>query len=94
MCCRIVELKNKEVICIKDATRIGLVNDVEIDTCSGKVVSLVIYGKPRLFGLLGREEDIVINWDCIEVIGDDTILVSYNAAYKPLLKKNRFSDII
>ena len=78
MHCRIVELKNKEVICIRDATRLGFVNDVEIDTCTGKIVSIVIYGKPRFFGFMGKEDDIIVDWDCIEVIGDDTILVSYN----------------
>ena len=94
MWCRIVELRNKEVICIKDATRLGFVNDVEIDTCSGKLVSLVIYGKPKLFGLMGREDDIIIDWDCIEVIGDDTILVSYNPPYKKSSQKNTFLDVI
>lgn len=93
MCCRIIELKNKEVICIRDATRLGYVNDVEIDTCSGKLVSLVIYGKPKFFGLLGKEEDIVIDWDCIEVIGDDTILVSYNTPQKSS-HRNKFLEII
>ena len=78
MHCRIVELKNKEVICIRDATRLGFVNDVEIDTCTGKIVSIVIYGKPRFFGFMGKDDDIIVDWDCIEVIGDDTILVSYN----------------
>ena len=83
MHCRIVELKNKEVICIRDATRLGFVGDVEIDTCTGKIVSIVIEGKPKFFGLMGKDDDIIIDWDCIEVIGDDTILVSYNSQYKP-----------
>lgn len=93
MCCRIIELKNKEVICIRDGTRLGFVSDVEIDTCSGKLVSVVIYGRPRLFGLFGKEEDIVIEWDCIEVIGDDTILVNYEIPYKSTSQKHRFMNI-
>ena len=94
MCCRIIELKNKEVICVRDGTRLGYVSDVEIDTCSGKLVSIVIYGRPRFFGLLGKEDDITIEWDCIEVIGDDTILVSFEPPYKSLPSKHRFSNII
>lgn len=73
--CRISDLTEKEVICVKDGTRIGCVSDVEVDTVSGNLVSIVVYGRPRLFGLLGREEDCVISWGDIEVIGEDTILV-------------------
>jgi len=76
MCCRIVDMRAKQVICIKDGTILGFVCDVEVDTCNGKLVSIVIFGKLKCFGLLGREEDCVISWDCIEVIGKDTILVN------------------
>jgi len=51
--------------------------DTEIDTCCAKVTAIIIYGKCRLFGLLGREEDIVICWDEIQCIGEDTVLVKY-----------------
>lgn len=76
MCCRIVELRNKEVICKSDGSRVGCVFDVEIDTCSGKLVSIIVLGKPRFYGVLGREEDIVIPWEMIDIIGEDIILVS------------------
>ena len=42
--------------------------DVEIDTVTARVLSLVIYGRLRFFGLLGREDDIIIKWQDIEVI--------------------------
>ena len=77
MCCRIVEMRDKQVICIKDGTIIGCVCDVEIDTSCGKLVSIVIYGRPKIFGFFGRCEDIVIPWNCIEIIGEDTILVNF-----------------
>ncbi|MDD4699793.1 MAG: YlmC/YmxH family sporulation protein [Oscillospiraceae bacterium] len=76
MCCRIVDMREKQVICIKDGTILGCVCDVEVDTCNGKLVSIVIFGKSKCFGLFGREEDSVIPWNCIEVIGKDTILVN------------------
>ena len=88
MCCRIIEMRNKEVICIKDGTRLGCVCDVEIDTCSGRLTSIIIYGKPKVFGLFGRENDLVIDWDCIDVIGEDTILVSF----EPPAKKRKGTD--
>ncbi len=37
-CCRIVDLRCKEVISVCDGSRLGYVNDVEIDTCSGRLV--------------------------------------------------------
>lgn len=79
MCCRIVELRNKQVICIKDGTILGCVCDVEVDTCQGKILSIVIYGRPKFFGLFGRCDDIIIPWKCIEIIGEETILVNFEA---------------
>ena len=92
MNCRIVEMRNKEVISIKDATRLGCVSDLEIDMCSGKIVSIIIYGRPRCLGLFGREDDIVIDWCSIEVIGDDTVLVSCDPPRKKR-KKGLFSGL-
>ena len=76
MACRIDELKNKQVVCVKDGCVLGYISDVELDVETGELVSVIILGKPRLFGFLGREEDIVISWKDIKVIGDDTVLVS------------------
>lgn len=75
MNCRIVELKDKQVICIKDGTVLGYVGDIEVDTACGKLVSVVIFGHSRFFGIAGREDDFVIPWEDIEVIGEDSILV-------------------
>lgn len=79
MNCRIDDMRHKEVINIKNGMRLGNVCDLEIDTATARVSALIIYGKLRWFGLLGREDDIIIHWDDIKVIGDDTILVNYTA---------------
>ena len=79
MNCRIVDLRNKEVINIKNGARLGYVSDVEVDTCDARLVAIVIYGRARLFGLLGREDDCIIDWGDIEVIGEDSILVNCNS---------------
>lgn len=76
MICRIDELKNKQVVCVKDGCVLGYISDVELDTGKGVLTSVVIYGRPRFFGLFGREEDIVIPFDEIKVIGAETVLVS------------------
>ena len=75
-------MRRKEVINVKDGMRIGYVCDVEIDTASAKVLAIVIYGRPRFFGLFGREDDIVIRWQDVQVIGDDTILVTYDGIFR------------
>ena len=77
MTCRVAELRRKEVISVKDGTRVGTVCDAEMDVESARLTAIVVYGRPRLFGLLGREEDVVIRWPDIQVIGEDTILVNY-----------------
>jgi sporulation protein YlmC with PRC-barrel domain len=53
------------------------VDDAELDTVSGKIVSLVVYGKPRAFGIMGRDDDIVIKCTDIQLIGEDIILVDF-----------------
>lgn len=81
--CRIEELCRKDVINIKDGSRLGFIDDVEIDVCDGRVVAIVIFGCARFFGLFGREEDVVIPWCDIQKIGEDTILVCYEETCRP-----------
>lgn len=77
MNCRVHDLKYKNVINMVDGSMLGFVNDVEIDTCDAKIVSIVIYGKFKFFGLFGREDDIIIPWCDIKIIGEDAVLVRY-----------------
>ena len=51
---RIADLRYKEVISVEDGSRFGYVGDMEIDLDSGQVRALVVPGRRRLFGLLGR----------------------------------------
>ena len=73
--CRVSELRYKEIINVSDGSRYGWVGDVEGDLDSGQVRALVIPGRRRLFGLLGREEDRVFPWEAVRRFGADTILV-------------------
>lgn len=94
MLCRVSELRYKEVINVRDGSVLGFVSDVEIDTVTAKTVALIIYGKTKLFGLLGRYDDIIIEWADIEVIGEDTILINIKPdlrEFKPQ-KKNNFMN--
>lgn len=73
--CKLEDLREKYVVSIKSGCCFGRVDDIIIDTCSAQVQSLVIFGRKKCFGLFGCEEDIIIDWKHIEVLGDDTILV-------------------
>ena len=72
---RIADLRYKEVISVEDGTRYGYVGDMEVDLDTGQVRALVIPGRRRFFGLLGREEDILIPWSRVRQVGEDVILV-------------------
>jgi len=90
MTCSILDLKHKEVVCVRDGSLLGPVSDIEFDTETAKILSLVVYGRPRFFGLMGRDDDLVIPWSDIEVIGEDTVLV--NCTHIPHRNKGIFGS--
>lgn len=94
MNCCVADLREKEIINLKDGCRLGSVCDVEIDTCTGRVLALIVFGKSKFMGFGARTDDIRIAWEEIEVIGDDTILVRFDcpAACKPSPKKKNALD--
>lgn len=76
MVCRITELHDKDVINIVTGARLGVVDDVEVDSCNARLCAIVVHGRPKCLGLLGFEDDRVIPWEHIEVIGEETVLVN------------------
>ncbi|MGN0447601.1 MAG: PRC-barrel domain-containing protein [Acutalibacteraceae bacterium] len=94
MNCSITDLRNKEVINAKNGCRIGNVCDVEIDTCTGKLVSIIVFGRNRLLGLLQNDGDVRICWEDIQVIGDDTILVCSQQCFTCNNKRRGFFDFL
>lgn len=93
--CKMEELCDKDVINIKTGVRIGSVDDVVINIECATVVSLVIYGRKKCFGLFGRESDIIIPWKDIDVIGEDTVLVCFEGNFSQCRckkKRNFFSS--
>ena len=77
MLSRIGDLRNRDVISMRDGVRIGLLGDVELNTESAMLEAIVVYGRPRFFGLFGHEEDYVIPWRDIRMIGEDAVLVDF-----------------
>ncbi len=76
MNCRLSNLRHKEVISCCDGARIGYVDDVIVDTKNARIVSFVIFGRMSFFNLFGKCEDYIIPWEKIELIGEDTIIIS------------------
>lgn len=72
---RFCELKEKEVINERNCKRLGFVCDMDIDICTGKIINIIIPGPCKIWGILGRDHEYVINFCCIKQIGPDIILV-------------------
>lgn len=80
MKCTLAELRNKEIINIKNGARLGYIDDLEFDTETSEVKSFIVYGRSRFFGLFGKDDDIVITCGDIEIIGVDTVLIAVDEA--------------
>ena len=77
ICLRSAQLRCKDVISAADGTRLGYVTDVEIDTCTACVQAIVVSQRSFFLGLFGKEEEYIIPWKDIAVIGADVILVHF-----------------
>ena len=74
--CKFSELKNKEVINVSTGERLGFVCDMEFDSETGKVSSIVLPpSKNKLFSF-NKENETVIMWNEIKRIGNDIIIVN------------------
>lgn len=69
------ELCEKEVVQLEQGVCLGRADDLAFDPVTARLQSLILLGRPRLFGLLGREESLTIPWQEIETIGTDAVLV-------------------
>lgn len=72
---RISDLSLREVIDLDSGRRLGRVRDALVDTGTGRVTALIVPGRLRCLGLLGREEEILLPWEALEKLGEDILLV-------------------
>ncbi len=87
------ELKSKEVIDLKSGAMLGRVDDIEIGEDSS-VQSMIVYGRPKLFGFLGRDQDMIIDFKDVSLIGRDTILVTNNFLYNSTIEGHNKHKIL
>ena len=94
MICHFCDLRCKEVISIKSGCRIGFVDDIEFDSCTARINRIIVFGKNRFFGLLGREDDFYISWSEIEIIGEDTVLASCDLPIRTKKRAGLFKNLL
>ena len=90
MLCNFTDMKKREVVNINTGAKYGTVSDFIIDTKTAQILSLSVSGKLKLFGLFGKEDDYLLNWDDIATIGADVILVKSEPVTKKNTVKNYF----
>ena len=74
------ELCRKDVIDLGTGANLGRVDDLVFTEENAQVTHLILYGRLKLFGLLGREEDVRIPWQDIRKVGSDVLLVETKVA--------------
>ena len=70
-----LDFRKKEVINIKDGTRLGYVQDFTADLKTCTITSIIVPGNSKGFGLFLGNEGISIPWESIKCISDEIILV-------------------
>ncbi|WP_343209533.1 PRC-barrel domain-containing protein [Anaerolentibacter hominis] len=75
---RLCEFKQKEVINEPTCNRLGYVSDIEFDVQTGQITHIIVPGPCKIWGILGREEEYIIDYRCICKVGADIILVNIN----------------
>jgi YlmC/YmxH family sporulation protein len=81
MVCSLSELKDKDVINVCNGENLGFADDIRIDTQTSAVTGIILYGKPRWFGVFGAREKSVIPYENIRLIGKDVILVALEGQF-------------
>lgn len=82
---RFFEIREKDVINIRDGKNMGCVCDLGFNEKNGCMEFLVISGPAKVWGLFGCDSEYIIPWSQICKIGEDTILVDVDK--KEILKK-------
>lgn len=72
---KISDLSSRDIVNMADGAKLGSVKDLHVDMETGQVLSLVLSGGKKYFGLLGAGKDVVVPWDKVKKIGVHTVLV-------------------
>ena len=86
----VYELWERDVVNVTTGQNLGKVDDISFEPETAGITGVILYGRLKLFGLLGREEDTTIPWGDIEKIGTDVLLVRTAVAAPPRNRKKLF----
>lgn len=68
-------LRQKEVINIRTAERLGYIRDVEINDKVGNIEAIIVPRRASFFWRLFGGGELIIPWSAIEVVGEEIVLV-------------------
>ena len=71
----LTELRKKDVIQVQTGVNLGRADDLRLNEQTAQVEGIILFGRARLFGLLGRQPDLFIPWQEITQMGQDVVLV-------------------
>ena len=80
---RICELREKEVVNVCDGERLGNICDIDFEERTGRICTLVIPGPCKIFGIIGRDSEYLIPYECVKRIGSDVVLVEIESRKMP-----------
>ncbi|MFI3169415.1 MAG: YlmC/YmxH family sporulation protein [Faecalibacterium sp.] len=69
------EICKKEVIQIESGVCLGKIDDLVLNPLTAEIEQFVMFGRPKLLGILGREASFYIQWNEIDKFGIDAILI-------------------
>lgn len=72
---KLSELSNKDVIRDEDGTKLGRIEDVTIDTATGRIISIHVSNGFKLRGIFSSNDEVGVPWNKIVKIGSDVIIV-------------------
>ena len=72
---KLSDLSCKDVIRDEDGTKLGKIEDITIDTATGRIISIHVSNGFRIRGLFSSNDEIGIPWNKIVKIGSDVIIV-------------------
>lgn len=76
------DLQSKDVVNVVDGSKLGKVTDLEIDSASGKIISVIVSNNSRFINFFTGNNQITIKWDQIVKIGGEVIIVNSSSFSK------------
>lgn len=84
---RISDLRSREIVNLSDGRKLGIFDDLEIDTTKGVIKALIITGSSGFLGFFQQEQDSIIPWEKVVKIGQDVIIADLSSKGEKLFKK-------